>query len=122
MPFHHQTSWKAHFCSFQCILHWSVSFSDLILFPQGFQFEVSGIIGYITRWDVHRYLKKTFSYAVNRLGPNVVVILGKTERSCTLMLRSANWNMIPFIWVRSNHACWCVLIHLTVSVLQIPLP
>ncbi|XP_028406418.1 LOW QUALITY PROTEIN: metallophosphoesterase 1 homolog [Dendronephthya gigantea] len=43
---------------------------------QGFQLEVSGIIGHITRWDACRYLKKTFAYALNQVKPDVVVILG----------------------------------------------
>lgn len=43
---------------------------------QGFQFEPFGIFGHITRWDVCRYLKKTFGYAVNRVEPDVVVLLG----------------------------------------------
>ena len=43
---------------------------------QGFQFEVPGVLGYITRWDACRYLKKTFTYALNRVKPNVVIILG----------------------------------------------
>jgi hypothetical protein len=48
-----------------------------MLYSQGFQSEVSGILGHITRWDVCRYLKKTFSYALNRVQPDVVIMLGK---------------------------------------------
>ena len=48
-----------------------------MLYCQGFQSEVSGILGHITRWDVCRYLKKTFSYALNRVQPDVVIMLGK---------------------------------------------
>ena len=95
MPFYHKLiPWTAHFLEastlssmyslFNGPLSLAMTFSFNFSSLKGFQFEVSGIIGYITRWDVSRYLKKTFSYAVSRFGPHVVVMLGKLKENSTL--------------------------------------
>lgn len=36
-----------------------------------------------------------------------------------MLLQSANWNMtILLVWLRSNCACFCLIIHVTISALQ----
>ncbi|XP_072168309.1 uncharacterized protein [Diadema setosum] len=42
---------------------------------QGFQDEPA-LLGYVTRWDADRYLKKYFSHAMNFINPDVVILMG----------------------------------------------
>jgi hypothetical protein len=43
---------------------------------QGYRDEPWGPLGYLTRWDADRFLGRAFSAAVEKLTPDVIVILG----------------------------------------------
>lgn len=43
---------------------------------QGYNNEPAGVVGTITRWDSDRYLGKSFTSALNFIGPDAVLFLG----------------------------------------------